>query len=77
MNNTAPKTVADSTLPLLVTLRATRDEAYYQWKNAPGEHKHKWTLVLRRLDDRIAGGERILANHLGLLTFDLDKEKPK
>ncbi|MEE9367061.1 MAG: hypothetical protein V3W44_10265 [Dehalococcoidales bacterium] len=74
MNNTAPNTVADSTLPLLVTLTMARKQARWQWRNCADEHKHRWTLVIDRLDDRIAVGERLLASRLELNTFRVKRE---
>ncbi len=74
MNNTAPNTVADSTLPLLVTLTMARKQAQWQWRNCADEHKHRWTLVIDRLDERIAAGERLLASRLELNTFRVKRK---
>jgi len=74
MNNTAPKTVADSTLPLLVTLVQARKQARWQWKHAAGEHVHTWVQVLIRLDARINEGERVLAGHLDIPSVRIRRE---
>jgi len=74
MNVTAPNTVADSTLPLLVTLVQARKQARWQWKHCAPEHEHKWVLVIARLDERITKGEKALENHLGLLAFHIKRE---
>lgn len=74
MNNTAPNTVAQSTLPLLVTLILARKQARWQWKNSAGEHERKWRLVLICLDQRINAGERMLASHLDIPSFRMKRE---
>ena len=74
MNVTAPKTVADSTLPLLVALVQARKQARWQWKHAAGEHAHRWTQVIIVLDARISAGERVLADHLGIPSFRVKRE---
>jgi len=74
MNTTVPKTVADSTLPLLVTLVQARKQARWQWRNCADEHKHKWTLVLARLDERITQGEMHLENEMELFAFHVKRE---
>lgn len=74
MNNTEPKTVADSTLPLLVTLVQARKQARWQWRNCADEHKRTWTRVLERLDTRIEAGEIILARRLDLKGFRIKRE---
>lgn len=74
MNVTAPKTVADSTLPLLVALVQARKQARWQWKHAAGEHRHRWVQVLMVLDVRIGAGERVLAEHLDIPSFRVKRE---
>jgi hypothetical protein len=74
MNVTAPKTVADSTLPLLVALVQARKQARWQWRQAADEHKHTWSLVVYALDKRIDAGERVLSEHLDLPGFRLKRE---
>lgn len=74
MNVTAPKTVADSTLPLLVTLVSAKKQALWQWKHSAPEHNHKWVLVITRLEERIKTGERLLAGQLGLATLHTKRE---
>lgn len=73
MNVTAPKTVANSILPLLVTLVQARKQARWQWKHCADEHKHKWSLVVYQLDKRIATGEYYLASALDLAAFNLKR----
>ncbi len=74
MNVTAPKTVADSTLPLLVALVQARKQARWQWKHAADEHKHAWTLVLYVLDKRILAVEELLSKHLDMPGFRVNRE---
>ncbi|MEE9367090.1 MAG: hypothetical protein V3W44_10410 [Dehalococcoidales bacterium] len=74
MNVTAPKTVADSTLPLLVALVAARKQARWQWKHCADEHKHTWQMVLIVLDKRINAGERVLAGHLDIPSVRIKRE---
>jgi len=74
MNVTAPKTVARSTLPLLVTLVVTRKQAKWQWANCADEHKHVWTLVIAILDERIALGEQYLSKVLEVTGFRVKRE---
>jgi hypothetical protein len=74
MNNTAPKTVADHTLPLLVTLVMARKQARWQWRNCADANKHRWTLVIDRLDERIALREKVLEGHLNLCGFRVKRE---
>lgn len=74
MDSVYPNTVADRTLPRLVTLTLARKQARWQWRNCADEHKHRWTLVIDRLDDRIAAGERLLASRLELNTFRVKRE---
>ena len=64
MNKTVPKTVADSTLPLLVTLVTAKKQAMWQWKHAAPEHSRKWILVIERLEERIKTGDRMVAERL-------------
>ena len=71
---TAPKTVANSVLPLLVTLVQARKQARWQWKHCADEHKHTWTLVIYNLDERIAQGEKHLENMLDLCGFRIKRE---
>jgi len=74
MNINSTKTVADGTLPLLVTLVLARKQALYHWEHCSGEHKHKWAMVCARLDERITIGEKVLKNHLDLLAFHINWE---
>ena len=74
MNVTATNTVADSTLPLLVTLVLARKQAHWQWRNCAGEHKHRWTCVIARLDERISRGEKYVDEHMNLLGFHVKRE---
>lgn len=74
MNVTAPKTVARSTLPLLVTLVQTRKQARWQWKHCAPEHAAVWTQVISILDDRITLGEQYLAETLGVPGFRVKRE---
>jgi hypothetical protein len=74
MNITAPKTVANITLPLLVTLVQARKQARWQWKNCADEHKHKWSMVVYHLDERIAAGEYFLAQQLDMDAFHTKRE---
>jgi hypothetical protein len=74
MNVTAPNTVADSTLPLLVTLVLARKQARWQWRMCADANKHRWTLVIDRLDKRIAQGEKVLEGHLNLCGFRVKRE---
>ena len=74
MDVNAPKHTADTLLPLLVTLRAARQEALWQWKNCAGEHAHTWTMIIARLDERITKGEKALENYLDMVGFHLKKE---
>lgn len=74
MNVTAPKHVADSLLPLLVALVQARKQARWQWKYCADEHKHKWTLILARLDERITQGEKGLENYLDIVGFHIKRE---
>lgn len=74
MNVTGPNKVADGTLPLLVTLVTARKQARWQWKNCADEHKHRWTLVVDRLDARIMQGEKVLAEQLDFVGFRVKRE---
>jgi len=74
MNNTAPETVARSTLPLLITLVQTRKQARWQWVHCAHEHKHVWTLVIAILDERIKLGETYLAKTLDMPGFRVKRE---
>lgn len=74
MNNTAPNTVADNTLPLLATLVQSRKQARWQWANCADEHKHRWTQVVERLDFRIRMGEAYLGGLLDLDGFRMKRE---
>ena len=74
MNNTAPNTVANSTLPLLVTLVLARKQARWQWTNCAGEHKHKWVEVIEHLDEQIVKGEKSVADRMDLLAFRVKRE---
>lgn len=77
MNVTAPKTVADSTLPLLVTLVSAKKQALWQWKNAAPEHSRRWILVITRLEERIKEGERVVGDHLNIPGFRVQREERK
>ena len=74
MNVTAPKLVASSVLPLLVTLVQARKQARWQWKHCADEHKHHWSLVIYHLDERIAQGEYRLGSMLDLCGFRVKRE---
>lgn len=74
MSDTGPITVADSILMLLVTLVQARKQARWQWKHCAGEHKHKWTVVVDRLDHRIETGERMVAERMEMFTFHTKRE---
>lgn len=74
MNITAPKTVADSTLPLLVTLVLARKQARWQWRSCADEHKHKWAMIVNRLDARIRLGESYVDDHLDTHGFHVKRE---
>ena len=74
MNNTAPNTVANSTLPLLVTLVLARKQARWQWANCANEHKHRWVQVIEHLDERIRKGEESVADRMDLLAFRIKRE---
>lgn len=74
MNVTAPKTVADSTLPLLVTLVQARKQARWQWKECADEHAHRWADVVEVLDQRIKAGEAYLADVLEVPGFRVKRE---
>ena len=69
MNVTAPNTVADSSLPLLVTLIEASKQAHWQWRNCAGEHKHRWSCVIARLDERISQGEEYIEGLMDLNAF--------
>jgi len=69
MDITAPSTVANSTLPLLVTLVIARKQARWQWANCANQHKHRWTLVIAHLDERIKKGEKSVGDRMDLLAF--------
>ena len=77
MNITAPKVVASSVLPLLVTLIQARKQARWQWLNCADEHKHAWTMVLYNLDERISQGEKHLEGMLDLCGFHIKRELVK
>ena len=74
MDEQAVCTVADSILPLLVTLVRSRKQARWQWKHCAGESKHKWRMVLIRLDQRIVKGEKAMSERMGLLGFRVKRE---
>jgi hypothetical protein len=74
VNVTAPKTAANSVLPLLVTLLAARKQARWQWKHCADEHKHAWQLVVYNIDERIKQGEKHLEGMLDLYSFRLKRE---
>lgn len=74
MIETAPNTVARSTLPLLVNLVQTRKQARWQWVNCADEHKHLWTVIVGILDDRIKLGEDYLAGLLDIPGFRVKRE---
>jgi len=74
MNKTSTNTVADVILPALVSLVRARKQAHWQWKNCSDEHKHRWTIVIARLDRRISQGEKYLEGHLGLTAFHIKRE---
>lgn len=74
MNVTGPNTVADGTLPLLVTLVVARKQALWQHRNCADEHKHRWTQVIDRLDKRIKLGESALSEHLDMVGFRVKRE---
>ena len=74
MNITAPKTVADGSLPALVLLVQARKQARWQWKHSAGEHEHRWRMVILRLDARINKGERVLAETLDIPSFRIKRE---
>jgi len=74
MNVTAPKTVAEKALPMLVTLLATRKQARWQWRFCADEHKHTWTLVLMHLDERIKRIEKFIGNNLEVDGFHGKRE---
>ena len=74
MNVTAPKTVADKALPLLVTLIQARKQARWQWRFGADEHKHRWVLVLSRLDERIRAAEKYIATQMDMDAFQAKRE---
>jgi len=74
MNTTAPVTVADSVMPLLITLIQARKQARWQWVNGADEHNHKWVLVIARLDERIGQCEKAIASYLDLDAFRAKRE---
>ena len=74
MNVTAPKTAANSILPLLVTLVQARKQARWQWRHCADEHKHTWALVVYNLDERITQGEKHLEEMLDLCSFHIKRE---
>ena len=74
MNVTAPKTVANSVLPLLVTLLAARKQARWQWKTCADEHQHRLSMVVYHLDKRIAQGEAHLGSMLDIPGFRMKRE---
>lgn len=74
MNETAPKTASNSTLPLLVTLVNARRQAKWQWANCADEHKQVWTDIISILDSRIDLGERYLADLIGMPGFRVKRE---
>ena len=65
--------VADSVLPLLTTLVDARKQARWQWKHCADEHKHRWTCIVARLDERISMGEKVVEEHVGLLGFHVKR----
>lgn len=71
---TAPNTVANNTLPLLVTLILSRKQARWQWSHCAGEHKQKWVYVLKVLDARIKNREAALASQMDMFTFRMKRE---
>ena len=74
MNVTAPKTAANSVLPLLVTLVQARKQARWQHKHCADEHKHTWAMVVYNLDERITQGEKHLESMLDLAGFRVKRE---
>ena len=74
MNVTAPKTVANSVLPLLVALVESRKQARWQWRTCADEHKHTWSLVVYHLDRRIRQGETHLGSMLDIAGFHMKRE---
>lgn len=74
MNVTAPKTVANITMPRLLELVQTRKQVRWQWKHSAAEHKHKWVLVLIEVDKSIDAGERILGDRLDIKGFRVKRE---
>ena len=74
MSKNPVNTIADSTLPLLVTLVAARKQARWQWANSADEHKHKWTVVIAKLDTRIAAGESVVGCLMGIEGFRTKRE---
>jgi hypothetical protein len=73
MNVTAANHVADGVLPLLVTLVQARKQARWQWKHCADEHKHRWTCIIARLDERISMGEKVVDEHMNLLGFHVKR----
>ena len=67
-------TLTDSTLPLLVTLIATRKQARWQWANCADEHQHKWAVVLAKLDTRIERGEAVVGSLMDIPGFRMKRE---
>jgi hypothetical protein len=74
VNITAPKTAANSVLPLLVTLIAARKQARWQWKHCADEHAHTWLMVVNHLDERIEQAEKHLGSMLDLTGFRMKRE---
>lgn len=74
MNNTAPNTVANSTLPFLVTLVLARKQARWQWANCANAYKHRWVQVIEHLDERIRKGEKSVADRMDLPAFRIKRE---
>lgn len=69
-----PHAVADTILPALVTFVIARKQARWQWKHAADEHKHEWTVVVQRLDARIARGEKALGQRMEMTGFRMKRE---
>ena len=66
--------VTDSALSLLVTLVEARKQARWQWANCADEHQHKWTVVVGKLDARIAHGEAVVGSLLDIPGFRVKRE---
>jgi hypothetical protein len=74
MDDVSAQAVADSSLPLLVVLIESRKQALWQHRHCADEHKRKWRLVLQRLDDRIATGEKVIADRMDIVGFRVKRE---